>query len=263
MATAKIDIADQVGGAHPRVRRIEPADLRQALAQGFDDFIAMPTFSLFLVAVYPIIGLILFWLTFGLDMMQLIFPLVVGFSFIGPLAAVGLYELSRRRERGLGLSLDALKDIHLPCLRAIAVLGVVLLGIFFSWMGAAVAIYGMTFGTWEPRSVAEFLVTVFTTPAGWALIVAGCGIGLLFAILAFTISVVSIPMLVDRNVSLPTAVETSVRAVIENPKTMALWGAIVAAGLALGAVPFLIGLAVVFPLLGHSTWHLYRAVVEA
>jgi uncharacterized membrane protein len=262
MTSLKLDIDGMVSPAHPHVRRIDPADLRDALAKGFDDFMAMPTFSLFLVAVYPIVGLILFWLTFGLDMMQLVFPLIAGFALIGPLAAIGLYEMSRRRERGLDISLAALKDIHFPCLRNITAIGVVLMAIFFAWLGAAMAVYRLSFGDWVPTSVAEFINQVLTTPAGWALIVVGCGIGLILGVAAFTLSVVSIPMLLDRDVGLATAVETSVRAVIENPQTMTLWGLIVAVALMLGSLPFLIGLVVVFPVLGHATWHLYRAVVE-
>lgn len=262
MTSLKLDIDGMVGTAHPHVRRIDPADLRDALAKGFDDFMAMPTFSIFLVAVYPIVGLILFWLTFGLDMMQLVFPLVAGFALIGPLAAIGLYELSRRREQGLDVSFAALKDIHFHSIRDITALGIVLMAIFFAWLGAAMAVYRLSFGDWVPASIGEFIHQVLTTPAGWTLIVVGCGAGLLLGIVAFTLSVVSIPLLLDRNVGLMAAIETSVRAVLENPHTMALWGLIVAGALMLGSLPFLIGLAVVFPILGHSTWHLYRAVVE-
>ncbi len=263
MTSLKLDIADVVSPAHPQIRRIGPADLKDALAKGFDDFLAMPTFSLFLVAIYPVIGLLLFWLTFGLNMMQLVFPLVAGFALIGPLAAIGLYELSRRREQGLGISLAALKDIHAPCIRDITALGIVLFGIFIAWLAAAMTVYHAIFGDWVPASVAEFVHRVLTTPAGWTLIAVGCGIGLVLGIVAFAISVVSVPLLLDRDVGFATAVETSVRAVLENPRTMALWGLIVAGALMVGSLPFLIGLAVVFPVLGHATWHLYRAVVEA
>ena len=261
MTSLKLDIDDVVSSAHPNVRRIDPADLRDALVKGLDDFMAMPTFALFLVGVYPIIGLILFWLTFGLDMMQLVFPLIAGFALIGPLAAIGLYELSRRREQGLSVSLAALKDIHFPCIRSIAALGIVLMAIFFAWLGAAMAVYRLTFDDWVPPSFAEFVHQVLTTPAGWTLIIVGCSVGLLLGIIAFTISVVSVPMLLDRDVGVAAAVETSIRAVLENPQTMALWGLIVAGALIIGSLPFLIGLAVVFPILGHATWHLYRAAV--
>lgn len=262
MANVKTDINDVVGSAHPHIRRIGPADLRDVLAKGLDDFMAMPTFSIFLVIIYPIIGLILFWLTFGHDMLQLVFPLIVGFGLIGPLAAIGLYDLSRRRERGLGVSPEALKDIHLPCVRAITILGIVMMAILFAWLGTAMLIYERTFGNWTPASIAEFARQIFTTPSGWMLIAAGCGAGLLFGIVAFTISVVSAPLLFDRDVGFATAVMTSIRAVLASPAAMAIWGLIVAGALMIGSLPFLVGLAVVFPILGHSTWHLYRAVVE-
>ena len=262
MTSANLDIDVGVSPTHPSVRRIGPADLRDALAKGLDDFVALPTFSIFLVLIYPIVGLILFRLAFGYDMLPLVFPLIAGFTLIGPLAAIGLYELSRRRERGLDVSWEALKDFHFPCIRDIAALGVVLMGIFFAWLGAAMVVYQQTFGSWVPPSIAEFARQVFTTSSGWTLIIVGCGVGFLFAVVSFTISVVSFPMLVDRNVGTATAVRTSVSAVLANPVTMALWGLIVAGALMFGSLPFLFGLAVVFPVLGHSTWHLYRKVVE-
>ncbi|MFA5949232.1 MAG: DUF2189 domain-containing protein [Hyphomicrobium sp.] len=260
MSSVHIDVG--VRAARPQIRRIGPADLKTALAKGFDDFLALPTFSLFLVAVYPIVGLVLFYLTFGLGMMHLVFPLAAGFALIGPVAAIGLYELSRRRERGLSISWEAMQDLHLRCIGGIALLGITLMAIFFAWLGAAMAIYTFTFGDWVPPSVGEFIDVVFTTPSGRTLILLGCGVGLLFAIVAFTISVVSAPLLLDRDVGFLTAVETSIRAVHANPMMMTVWGLIVAGSLVIGSLPFLMGLTVVFPILGHTTWHLYRAIVE-
>jgi uncharacterized membrane protein len=251
-----------VSHAHPGVRRITPADLKDALAKGLDDFMAMPTFSVFLVLIYPIVGLVLLRLSFGYDMLPLVFPLMAGFALIGPLAGVGLYELSRRREQGLDVSWDALNDFHWPCIRAILVLGLALVMVFLAWLGAASLIYRMTFGDWVPPSVGEFARQIFTTQSGWTLIMAGWGVGFCFAVVAFAISVVSFPLLLDRDVGVVTAVLTSVRAVLANPVTMALWGVIVAAALGMGSLPFFFGLAVVLPVLGHATWHLYRKVVE-
>ncbi|MCZ6743791.1 MAG: DUF2189 domain-containing protein, partial [Alphaproteobacteria bacterium] len=113
-----------------------------------------------------------------------------------------------------------------------------------------------------PASIEEFARQIFTTPAGWGLMIVGCGVGFLFAVLVLTISVVSFPMLIDRDVGAMTAIHTSVRSVIANPVTMAMWGLIVAGSLMVGSLPFLFGLAVVMPVLGHATWHLYRKVVE-
>jgi uncharacterized membrane protein len=242
------------------VRTIGVADLRDALAKGSDDFKAMPTFALFLAIIYPVIGLILFSVVFNSNLLQLVFPLTAGFSLIGPFAAVGLCELSRLREQGLGG--EAMKLRRTPSLHAILTLGIVLMVIFFVWLGTAQAIYHLIFGSAAPASIADFAHQVLATPAGWTLILVGCGVGFLFAVAVLSISVVSFPMLLDKDVSAATAVLTSIRAVLANPMTMAMWGLIVAGGLALGSLPCLVGLAVVLPVLGHSTWHLYRKVVE-
>jgi uncharacterized membrane protein len=242
------------------VHTIGAADLRDALTKGWADFQAMPTFPLFLAILYPIIGLILFSVVFKSNLLQLVFPLTAGFSLIGPFAAVGLYELSRLREQGLGG--EAMKLHRAPSLHSILTLGIVLMVIFFIWLGTAQAIYHLIFGSAVPVSIADFAHQVFATPAGWTLIIVGCGVGFLFALVVLTISVVSFPMLLDKDVDAATAVLTSVRSVLANPMTMATWGLIVAGGLVLGSLPCLVGLAIVLPVLGHSTWHLYRKVVE-
>jgi uncharacterized membrane protein len=246
----------------PTVHTIGLADLRDALHKGIEDFKAVPSHAVFLCIIYPVIGLILFRLSFGYDVLPLVFPLIAGFSLIGPFAAVGLYELSRRREEGLDASAwHALDVLRSPSIGAIVRLGFVLMAIFFAWLGAAQLIYTQIFGGAVPASLEEFARQVLTTPAGRQLIIVGNGVGFLFALVVLVISVVSFPMLVDRNVGAATAVRTSVRAVAENPMTMAMWGLVVAGALVLGALPFFFGLAIVFPVLGHSTWHLYRKVV--
>ncbi len=246
----------------PTVHVIGLADLRDALHKGIEDFKAVPSHAVFLCIIYPVIGLILFRLSFGYDILPLVFPLIAGFSLIGPLAAVGLYELSRRREQGLDASAwHALDVLRSPSIGAIARLGFVLMVIFFAWLGAAQVMYAQIMGGAVPASLEEFTRQILTTPAGRQLIIVGNGVGFLFALVVLVISVVSFPMLVDRNVGATTAVRTSVRAVFENPVTMATWGLFVAGALVLGALPFFFGLAVVFPVLGHSTWHLYRKVV--
>jgi uncharacterized membrane protein len=248
----------------PTVSRIGLADLRDAVAKGIDDFKAIPSHAIFLIIIYPIVGLILFRLTFGYDMLPLIFPLIAGFALIGPVASLGLYELSRRREKGLDASAwHALDVLRSPSIGAIARLGLLLLVIFFTWLVVAQAMYVGIFGNWVPASLEEFAHRVLATPAGWHLIIVGNGSGFLFAVLVLVISVVSFPMLVDRNVGAATAVRTSVRAVLANPMTMAMWGLFVAAALVIGSLPLLFGLAIVLPILGHSTWHLYRKVVSA
>ncbi len=248
--------------AHPMIRRIGTADLREALALGFADFKAMPTHALILVVVYPVVMLMLIRLTAGYDILPLLWPIAAGYALIGPLVATGMYEMSRRREQGLEVAWrHAFNVLRSPSIGAIVTLGVGLAVIFCAWLAAALAIYELVLGGATPESIAEFGRQVFTTPAGWTLIVVGSGVGLLFAVASLTLGVVSFPMLLDRRVGAATALQTSIRAVVANPVTMAIWGFIVAGALLIGTLPFFVGLAVVLPVLGHSTWHLYRKVV--
>jgi uncharacterized membrane protein len=247
----------------PVVRKIAMRDLKDALAKGLDDFRAFPTHVIFLSVIYPIVGLVLAGLTLSYDLLPLLFPLAAGFALIGPFAATGLYELSRRRELGLDVSWrDAFGARRSPSIDGIFALGALLTVIFVLWEVTAQAIYIADFGYAPVESIPNFLRQVLTTPAGWALIVAGNAIGFLFAVGVLTISVVSFPLLLDRDVGAAVAILTSVKAVLRNPVPMAMWGLIVAGLLLIGSLPLFVGLAVVMPVLGHSTWHLYRKLVE-
>lgn len=248
--------------APPRVRRIGAADIGDALAQGFKDFGACRTDVIFLCLIYPIAGLIISRMAFDYGMVALIFPLVAGFALIAPLFGVGLYEMSRRRELGLETGwTDAFGVVRAPAIGAILVLGLLLLALFCLWLSAAYFLYTVTLGPDAPVSAAAFARDALTTPEGWTMIGVGVGVGFLFALVVLIISVVSFPLLLDRNVGVGTAIATSVQAVRTNPGPMAMWGLIIAGSLLLGAIPLLVGLAIVLPVLGHATWHLYRKVV--
>ena len=263
MANEKALTDIDADSVQPSIRTIGTADLIDALAKGLADFKAMPTHLVFLCVIYPVVTLLFARAAAGYEVLPLVFPLLAGYTLIGPLVATGMYELSRRREQGLDSSRMHAFDVRRsPSIGAIATLGAVLMVMYFAWLGAAWAIYVLNFGGVAPESVAGFARQVFTTPAGWALIIVGTGVGFLFAVIVFALSVVSFPMLLDRPVGVVTAVQTSIRAVRANPLTMAIWGLIVAAGLLLGALPLFVGLAVVLPVLGHATWHVYRKVVE-
>jgi uncharacterized membrane protein len=253
-------------GEHPArlaVRTVTLADLRDALMKGIDDFSAMPSYALFLCLIYPVAGLVFGRLAIGYDVLPLLFPLMAGFALVGPFAAIGLYEMSRRREQGLDISWRHILDVrHRPTFGAIVALGLLLMAIFLIWLAVAQAIYVATFGYLPAASIPDFFRQVLTTPAGWTLIVVGNGVGFLFAVTVLTISVVSFPLLIDRDVGAAGAIGTSIRVVLANPAIMAAWGFIVAALLAIGSIPLLFGLAVVVPVLGHATWHLYRKAVE-
>ena len=263
MSQAHILIGAPTQLTHLSIRRIGTADLLDALKRGWEDFSAMPSHALFLCVMYPIIGLMLAGLTLGHALLPWFYPLAAGFALIGPVAAIGLYELSRRRERGEQASAwDAVDVLRSPSFGAMLGLGTLLLALFVTWVATAQAIYVATFGYEAAASIPDFVRRVLTTSQGWWLIVAGCGVGFLFAVVALCVSVVSFPLMLDRHAGAGDAMVTSLRAVARNPVPMAAWGLIVAVLLVLGSLPFFLGLAVVIPLLGHATWHLYREVIE-
>lgn len=246
----------------PAVRRITVADLGDALARGIDDFAAFRTDVAFLAIVYPLAGLVLARLVFGYGLLPLLFPLASGFALIGPVAAVGLYEMSRRREAGVEAGwADAFEIVRQPSFGSIVAFGLMLMMVFLVWIYVAISIYDLTLGPEPPVSAAAFVRDVFTTAQGWTMIGVGVGIGFLFAAAVLAISVVSVPLMLDRDVGLAHAIGTSLRAVMANPGPMAVWGLVVALALVLGSIPLFLGLIVVMPVLGHATWHLYRHVV--
>jgi len=246
----------------PEVRRITVSDLKDVLIDGLSDFAAFRTDVIFICLIYPLAGLALARFALNYGVLPLLFPLASGFALIGPFAAAGLYEMSRRRERGMPVAWSGAFGVFgSPSIAAIIKLGLVLTGIFLFWLSAAMMIYRLTLGPAMPTSASSFVTHIFTTTAGRTMVGVGVGVGFLFALVVPAISVVSFPLLLDRRVRISTAVWASVRAVIHNPVPMLVWGLIVAAGLLLGAIPVLSGLIVVMPVLGHATWHLYRKVV--
>lgn len=254
--------ADDVSPA-PRVYSITPSDLGDALRLGWEDFKAVPSHAIMLCLIYPVIGIVLARTVLGYAILPLLFPLAAGFALLGPFAAIGLYELSRRRETGEDASAwHALDVTRSPSFGAMLALGLALLVLFLTWIATAQAIYVSTFGNAPAAGIPSFLSDVLTTAQGWQLIVIGCGTGLMFALVALCVSAVSFPLMLDRHAGVMDAVTTSLRVVARNPVTMAMWGFMVAALLVLGSLPFFLGLAVVIPLLGHASWHLYRKAVE-
>jgi uncharacterized membrane protein len=253
-----------IGIATPFViRKIGLSDLSDALRRGWEDFKAMPSHAIVLCVIYPVLGIVLFRMVLGYSVLPLLFPLAAGFTLIGPFAAIGLYELSRRRERGEeAAAWDAIHVLRAPSFGAMLGFGTLLLALFVTWIAAADAIYIGTFGHAPAASIPDFASRVLTTPEGWSLIIIGCGVGFLFAVVALCVSVVSFPLMLDRHATAIDAIRTSLRAVVKNPVAMAAWGLIVAVLLVIGSLPLFVGLAVVLPVLGHATWHLYRKVVE-
>ena len=249
--------------AQINLRKIGPSDCFAALREGLDDFMAMPTHVAFLGLFYALGGIALAALSSFGNALQLVFPFAAGFALLGPFFAVGLYELSRRREAGLPASWhDAFAVFRSPALPSIIALGFYLLVIFGFWIGAAELLYVQLYGPNPPAAALPFLEDVLTSGRGWLLIVLGGLIGLCFAALALCVSVISFPLVLDRDVGLVPAVVASMRLARENPGTIAFWGLVVAAALVIGSLPLFLGLALVMPVLGHATWRLYRRAVQ-
>jgi uncharacterized membrane protein len=248
----------------PAIRRINSADVWQSLREGFVDFEAYRSDVIFLCATYALVGMVLARVAFGSDLLPLLFPMASGFAIIGPLAAVGLYEMIRLREQGHEVGwANAFDVLKAPAIGGIAALGAILIAVFLVWLLAAWAIYDATLAPTLPAAPKPmvFAQAVLFTAPGQAMIVMGISVGFLFALLAMMLSVVSFPLLLDRDTGLDTAIATSFRAVMANPGPMALWGLIVAALLVAGTALAFVGLMVAVPVLGHTTWHLYRKLI--
>jgi uncharacterized membrane protein len=246
-----------------KVRKIGPRDCFAALSEGFDDFLEMPTYPAFIGLFYALAGIALAALSEFGHALHLVFPLAAGFALVGPFVAVGLYEMSRRRESGKPATWrDALAVLRSPALPSVLALGFFLFAIFVVWIVAAELLYLLTYGPVAPNAAIPFFRDVLTSGRGWALIILGGLVGFCFALVALCISVVSFPMMLDRDVGAAAAVNASLRVSRENPVGIALWGLIVASALVLGSVPLFIGLAVVMPVLGHATWRFYRRAIE-
>ncbi len=254
----------RIGGSieAPEVRAITVADLRAALRAGLDDLAAFRSDVIFVCLLYPAIGLVLAWFTFNQDLLPLFFPMLAGFTILGPICAVGLYEMSRRRDAGRDANWsNGLALLGSASVGPIALVGGLLLLIFIVWILVAWLIYAVTLGPEPPAGIFELVLQSLGTGTGWVMIIVGFAVGAVFAAAALCVSFVSLPLLVDRDVGFRAAIATSVAAARASPGPVALWGLFVALSLAVAAIPALLGLIVVFPLLGHATWHLYRRAV--
>ena len=245
------------------VRAITPSDLFDALKQGLADFRAKPSHLFVLGLIYPVGALVAAGAALDRDVIPLIFPVISGLMLMGPFAAVILYKISRRRERGLDFSWkDAPEVFRSSSTWSIVRLGLILVAVFALWLVAAQTVFNTTVGDAAFTTLAEFLRLSFTTPEGWRMMIVGNAIGFLFAAAVLATNIVSFPMLLDREEIGPAAaVATSLRVTAKSPLTVALWGLIIAGLMMIGFLTFFVGLAVVIPLLGHATWHLYRKAV--
>jgi len=263
MATRSINPSTTRRGRKIAVRHITDDDLRTALRQGLEDFNDLRGDLFFAGLIYTLIGIAAVAMTTNMPLLPFFYPVVAGVGLLGPVAAVGFYELAKRREAGQEVHWFNFLDVRKrETVDDMGIVAALLLVIFVAWLISAGILYALLFGWATPQSVSEFLAMVFTTPRGWALIGIGALVGIGFGWIVLALSVVSLPMLVDRNVTASEAVATSWRAAHANKGELFRWGLVVTVLLALGSLPLFVGLAFVLPWLGYSTWHLYTRLID-
>ena len=263
MASKSIAARGPASSRKIAVRQINNEDLRLSLKQGLDDFLSLRGDLFFAGLIYTVIGIAAVVMTTNRPLMPFFFPVVAGVALLGPVAAVGFYELARRREKDQEVHWFNFLDVRKrPSVDDMGIVAGLLLAIFALWIIAAGILYVALFGWATPTSVSEFVATVFTTSRGWALIAGGAVVGAIFGWIVLALSVASLPMLVDCDVSAADAVSASWRAAHANKAEMIRWGLTVVVLLVLGSIPLFVGLAVVLPWLGYSTWHLYTRLID-
>ena len=263
MATQTMSASRSARAKQIPVRIINDDDLRLSLRQGWEDFRELRGDIFFAGLIYTLIGLAAVVMTTRAPLIPFFYPVVAGVALLGPVAAVGFYELSRRRENGQEVHWFNFIDLRKrPSLDDMGIVAGLLLMIFVGWLIAAGILYALIFGFATPTSISGFLSSVLMTPRGWALIAAGIVVGAIFGWFVLALSVVSLPMLVDCDISAADAVSASWRASHANKREMIRWGILVSVLLALASIPLFVGLAFVLPWLGYSTWHLYTRLID-
>ena len=244
------------------VRAIRVADINAAWAQGLRDFRSAPAYGIMFGGLFATIGIVIVLGVTALGLGYLAYPLAAAFAFIGPFAATGLYEVSRRQEAGLALSWYAVLGAFLKRGR-LAWMGLVTAFFFIVWMYLVQLLVALFLGTRSFPTFDDFLVALTMTPEGLLFLFLGNAIGALLSIALFSLTFVSFPLLLDRDIDVVTAMITSVRAVAASPLVAIGWAIIVVLLLIVACLPLFLGLLVVLPVLGHTTWHLYRKIVVA
>lgn len=245
----------------PVVRRISVADVAEALGEGLRDFQAMPSYGLLFGTLYAAGGILIVLSVTVLGMVYLAYPLAAGFALIGPFVAIGLYEVSRRREAGQPISLH---DIWrtMKGRGEIGWMAFVTVFIFILWMYQVRLLVAIFLGLNASfPTIREFITQLLTTNEGLLFLMVGNMVGAALSLILFSLTVVSFPLLLERDVDFVTAMITSVRAVVTSPVPMIGWAAVIVVLLIISAMPFFLGLLVTLPVLGHATWHLYRRIV--
>lgn len=256
------DYATSAPSAKPVLRSVRYADVLMALKKGWADFTRAPFHALFFGGVYALGGLLIFLLLRAYQQPWMIIPVAIGFPLVGPFLAAGTYEVSRRLAVGEPLELRSiLSFMARQSRREFAWMAFVVLFIFWIWMYQARVLIALFLDMQDFSSVSALGTALFTTPDGLTMLAIGTIVGGIVATLLFTTTVISMPLLADRELDVVTALVTSWKVVLANPGPMLLWGALIAGLTFLSMIPLFVGLLVAFPVLGFATWHLYRVAI--
>lgn len=248
--------------AMPPVAGLSPADLRDCLMLGISDFARAPRFGLAIGAIFALIGIVIVLALTRWDMPWMIYPFAIGFPLIGPFAASGLYEVSRRLEERLPLNWNVvLAAIWAQRRRELSWMAFAMLFLFWIWMYQVRLLMALFLGRMSFSTLERFFDIVINTQQGWMFLAVGHVVGAALALVLFSITLVSIPLLMERDYDFITAMITSVRTVLASPLTMLGWGIVVTLSVLAACIPAFLGLLIVLPVLGHATWHLYRRAV--
>ncbi|MEM9574322.1 MAG: DUF2189 domain-containing protein [Pseudomonadota bacterium] len=256
------NLTEESGYKMPEVNILTANDLRAALSSGFADFRRAPLFGLFFAAFYVLGGLLIVQSLFVRDQSWMIYPVAIGFPIVGPFAAVGLYEVSRRLQSGIALNWsEILGVVRNQSSKELSWMAFVVLFVFWVWMYQVRLLIAIVLGRMSFSGLDGFLEVVLYTQQGWIFLAIGHVVGAVLSLILFSITVVSIPLLLDRELDFITAMITSVKAVFASPMVMLGWGIIVTLSIIAAMIPAFLGLFLVLPILGHTTWHIYQKAV--
>jgi uncharacterized membrane protein len=254
-------MASVSGKVDPVVRSIAAADIAEALVQGLRDFQAMPLYGLAFGALYAGGGIAIVLCLTAFGLVYLAYPLAAGFALIGPFVAVGLYEMSRCREAGRPVTVGGIWST-VRSRSEIGWMAFVTLFVFVIWMYQVRLLIALLLGlNVSFSSLQQFITVVLTTNEGLLFLAIGNAVGAVLSLILFSLTVVSFPLLLERDVDFVTAMVTSVRSVVKSPLPMIGWAAVIVMFLIVSSIPYFLGLLVTLPVLGHATWHLYRRIV--
>ncbi|MGV6805936.1 MAG: DUF2189 domain-containing protein [Ruegeria sp.] len=246
-----------------QINKISASDISASLKAGFADFLTRPVMSGFFGLFYAMFGILFVWCLIWLGAIWMVIPAAVGFPLIAPFAAAGLYEMSRRMQNGESFGWSDILTVMIDQRnREMGWMAFVTLFVFWVWFYQFRTVLVIVLQDSSFSDLDGFLNTVFFTPEGWIFLAIGTCVGAFLSAVLFSVTVVAMPILLDREIDFITAMITSLRVVRENPKVMLAWAAIITVTMVLSMIPAFLGLIFTLPILGHTTWHLYQRAVQ-